>query len=82
MQVRKLLMAGYDMRKVTGDDISKEDYVKAQQEVSASSPFWPPLLEEHLLHCAVIAAIQERYIMLRTVLTHLLCTDIPGCGEE
>jgi len=33
-QVRKLLMAGYDMRQVTGDDISKEEYVNAQQEIA------------------------------------------------
>jgi len=42
MQVRKLLMAGYDMRQVTGDDISKEEYVNAQQEVSSNRfPCYP-----------------------------------------
>jgi hypothetical protein len=38
VQVRKLLMTGYDMRKVTGDDISKEEYVMAQQEVRNFHP--------------------------------------------
>lgn len=41
VQVRKLLMTGYDMRQVTGDDISKEEYVVAQQEVRNPFPAFP-----------------------------------------
>ena len=37
VQVRKLMLAGIDLREVTGDYISKEDYIAAQSEVSSSS---------------------------------------------
>ena len=33
LQVRKLMIAGYDMRQVTGDDIGKADYIAAQKQV-------------------------------------------------
>ena len=33
LQVRKLMITGYDMRQVTGDDIGKADYIAAQKQV-------------------------------------------------
>lgn len=32
-QVRKLLLVGYDVRKITGDDISREEYDAEHKKV-------------------------------------------------